>query len=67
MNCSIWHQFHSDNDPFISVEEAERVKEGLGLRSSVNYHFLDDRSHFFDYPFPELVSVIDLILASQRT
>jgi uncharacterized protein len=39
MNCSIWHQFHSDNDPFISVEEAERVKEGLGLRSSVNSIF----------------------------
>jgi uncharacterized protein len=66
-NCLIWHQFHSDDDPFISVDEAERVKEGLELRSSVDYHFLENRSHFFDYPFPELVSVVETVLSSESS
>jgi uncharacterized protein len=65
-NCSTWHQFHSDDDPFISVEEAERVREGLALDSETNYHFLPRRSHFFDDPFPELISVIESCLLTER-
>jgi uncharacterized protein len=58
-NCSTWHQFHSNDDPFIAVEEAERVREALALMPDINYHFLPNRSHFFDHPFPELVAVIE--------
>ena len=61
-NCSIWHQFHSNDDPFISVEEAEKVRDGLELIVDVDYHFLLNRSHFFDYPFDELLHIIDMIL-----
>lgn len=27
-NCKIWHQFHSDNDPFIPVQESEAIGRG---------------------------------------
>lgn len=65
-NCQIWHQFHSDDDPFISVDEAERVRDGLGLNSEETYHFLENRSHFFDYPFHELISLIEQIIDEQN-
>ena len=48
-NCSEIHQFHSDNDPFIPVAEAERIRAGPGL--SDTYYLLRGRSHFFE-PFP---------------
>mmetsp|Transcript_61456 Transcript_61456/g.105763 ORF Transcript_61456/g.105763 Transcript_61456/m.105763 type:complete len:174 (-) Transcript_61456:65-586(-) len=54
-NVPIWHQFHSDNDPFIPLEEAERIRDGLGLTDT--YHMLPRRSHFFSM-FPELIDVI---------
>ena len=47
-NCPTWHQMHSDDDPFIPVAEAERVRDGLGIGDGC-YHFLPGRSHFFEY------------------
>ena len=55
-NCAIWHQFHSDNDPFIPLGEAERIRDGLRLPES-SYHMLPGRSHFFDFE-PKLLDVI---------
>lgn len=54
-NCPVWHQFHSDDDPFIPVAEAERIRDGLGL--SDTYYLLSGRSHFFE-PFPELPELL---------
>lgn len=54
-HCQHWHQFHSDDDPFIPLHEAERVRDGLGL--SETYHMIPGRSHFFNYS-PELLDVI---------
>lgn len=54
-NCLKFHQFHSDDDPFIPIYEAERIRDGLGLKES--YHMLSGRSHFFE-PFPELLHLL---------
>lgn len=54
-NCAIWYQFHSDDDPFIPLYEAEKIRDGLGLTDT--YRMLRGRSHFFE-PFPELLEVI---------
>jgi pimeloyl-ACP methyl ester carboxylesterase len=54
-NCKHWHQFHSDDDPFIPLHEAEKIRDGLGLSST--YHMLPGRSHYFEYE-PELLKVI---------
>lgn len=54
-NCKNWHQFHSDDDPFIPLHEAEKIRDGLGL--SETYYMLPGRSHFFHYS-PELLNVI---------
>jgi uncharacterized protein len=54
-NCKKWHQFHSDNDPFIPLFEAEKIRDGLGLTDT--YHMLPDRSHFFEFS-PEILEVI---------
>lgn len=54
-HCSAWHQFHSNNDPFIPLREAEQIRDGLGLVDT--YYMLPGRSHFFS-PFPELLSVL---------
>mmetsp|Transcript_14602 Transcript_14602/g.31766 ORF Transcript_14602/g.31766 Transcript_14602/m.31766 type:complete len:115 (+) Transcript_14602:303-647(+) len=54
-NCENWHQFHSDDDPFIPLHEAERIRDGLGL--SETYHMLPGRSHYFDYS-PELLDAV---------
>lgn len=59
-NCPIWHQFHSDDDPFIPLFEAEQIRDGLRLTND-NYHMLPRRSHFFD-PFPELLSLVQSIV-----
>ncbi|CAB9498594.1 Putative hydrolase RBBP9 [Seminavis robusta] len=50
-NCPIWYQFHSDDDPFIPLHEAEQIRDGLGLTDT--YKMLPGRSHFFE-GFPEL-------------
>jgi len=57
-NCPNWYQFHSDDDPFIPLAEAEQIRDGLGL-SSERYFVLEGRSHFFSPPFPELVNAIE--------
>ena len=57
-NCKHWIQFHSDNDPFIPLYEAEKIRDGLGLTN--NYHMLSGRSHFFDYSEELLESVLSL-------
>lgn len=54
-NCRIWHQFHSDDDPFIPVHEAEAIRKGLGLTDT--FYLLKGRSHFFEFQ-PELLQVV---------
>jgi len=44
-NCKTWHQFHSDDDPFIPVYEAQAIQKGLGLTDT--FYLLPGRSHFF--------------------
>lgn len=59
LNCPVFYQFHSDNDPFIPLaNEALAVREGLGL-SDDHFFMLPRRSHFFDAPFPELLELVD--------
>lgn len=57
-NCPVFHQFHSDNDPFIPVHEAQRVKDGLRLTEGEEFRLLKGRSHFFDAPFHELLDLV---------
>ncbi|GKZ00608.1 putative hydrolase rbbp9 [Mayamaea pseudoterrestris] len=64
-NCAVWHQFHSDDDPFIPLAEAERIRSGLGLMDE-HYHMLPGRSHFFE-PFVELMDVIQSIVEDSST
>jgi uncharacterized protein len=60
-NCSKWYQFHSDDDPFIPLFEAEKIRDGLGLSSEDgSYMMLPQHSHFFYY-FPELLDTIKSI------
>ena len=54
-NCENWRQFHSDDDPFIPLREAERIRDGLGLTDA--YCMLPGRSHFFEYS-PELLDAV---------
>ena len=54
-NCKNWYQFHSNDDPFIPLFEAEKIRDGLGL--SDTYHMLPNRSHFFEFS-PEILNVI---------
>jgi pimeloyl-ACP methyl ester carboxylesterase len=54
-NVPVWHQFHSDDDPFIPLKEAERIRDSLGLTDT--YHMIPRRSHFFSM-FPELLDVV---------
>jgi len=56
-NCPRWHQFHSTDDCFIPVEEAELIRQGLGLSAS-HFTLFHDRNHFFDPPVQEIVEVI---------
>ena len=48
------NQFHSDDDPFIPLAEAQHVAEN----TQSNYQEMQGRSHFFDAPFPELLDVL---------
>jgi len=54
-NCKNWHQFHSDDDPFIPLHEAEKIRDGLGI--SETYHMLPGRSHYFEYS-PEVLDAV---------
>ena len=58
MNCKRWHQFHSDDDPFIPVHEAQAIQNGLGLTDT--FYLLPGRSHFFDFQSEILDSVLSL-------
>ena len=53
-NCPVWYQFHSNDDPFIPLHEAEQIRDGLGLGET--YKMLPGRSHFFEI-FPELLEI----------
>ena len=57
-NCKNWYQFHSDDDPFIPLREAELIRDGLGLSST--YVMLRGRSHFFEFSPEILNAVIEL-------
>eukprot|EP01135_Chromosphaera_perkinsii_P007952 Nk52_evm24s1073 gene=Nk52_evmTU24s1073 len=56
-NCPVWHQFHSEDDPFIPMTEARRVESEL---KPTKFHSLPGHSHFFE-PFPELLQVLESI------
>jgi len=56
-NCKLWHQFHSDDDPFIPVHEAKAIQNGLGLVDDDTFQLLPGRSHFFEYQ-PELLDCV---------
>jgi len=57
-NCKNWQQFHSDDDPFIPLKEAERIRDVLGLTDT--YHMLPGRSHFFEFDEALLDAVLSL-------
>jgi predicted alpha/beta hydrolase family esterase len=61
INCAHWHQFHSDDDCFIPLDEAYRIRDGLKLDNS-QFSLLPGRSHFFDYPFDEVVEAVKSML-----
>lgn len=60
-NCKQWVQFHSDDDPFIPLYEAERIRDGLKLGATNEYLFdykmLPSRSHFFEFD-PEILEAV---------
>ena len=53
-NCGFITQFHSDTDPFIPLSESDHVAANLDS----DYRVLEGRSHFFNYPFPELLEEV---------
>jgi predicted alpha/beta hydrolase family esterase len=61
-NCKNWIQFHSDDDPFIPLFEAEKIRDGLGLKSdgTDGYNMLPGRSHFFEFDEDILNAVLSL-------
>jgi predicted alpha/beta hydrolase family esterase len=56
-NCPTWRQFHSDDDCFIPLAEALRVRDGLQLTPD-EFALLPGRSHFFYAPFNELLAAV---------
>ena len=60
-NCKRWIQFHSDDDPFIPLYEAEKVRDGLKCGDTEDYSFvykmLPGRSHFFEIS-PEIMEAV---------
>lgn len=57
-NCPQWYQFHSTDDCFIPMHEANRIATELDLKIPSEYKIFSDRNHFFQPPFPELIEVI---------
>ncbi|KAL3801424.1 hypothetical protein HJC23_007034 [Cyclotella cryptica] len=61
-NCKRWVQFHSDDDPFIPLYEAERICDGLKTGESeeylYDYQMLPGRSHFFEFA-PEILEAVE--------
>ena len=58
-NCGRILLFGSTDDPFLPWKEQEEVATGLGAE----LHKFDDRGHFMDSSFPELVTVVKDIMA----
>ena len=56
-NCRRWYQFHSDDDPFIPVHEAQAIQKGLGLEDT--FYLLPGRSHFFEFQ----QEILDIVLS----
>ena len=60
-NCKRWVQFHSDDDPFIPLCEAERIRDGLKSGETAEYFYdyqmLPGRSHFFEFA-PEILDAV---------
>ncbi|KAL7551356.1 hypothetical protein ACHAWF_014545 [Thalassiosira exigua] len=56
-NCKHFHQFHSDDDPFIPLHEAERIRNGLDLSNT--FYMLPGRSHFFEFS----TEILDVVLS----
>ena len=54
-------QFHSKDDPFIRIEEADHVARHINSE----YHKFEDRSHFFDAESVE--DVFELIVSKVQT
>jgi predicted alpha/beta hydrolase family esterase len=64
-NCKKWIQLHSDDDPFIPLYEAERIRDGLIVDGdagdySFEYKMLPGRSHFFEFDSDILEAVLSL-------
>jgi len=60
----LWRlQFHSDDDPFIPIHEAERIRDNLGLKGSDIYKMLPGNSHFFE-PCKDLFEVVEFLATS---
>lgn len=65
-NCKRWIQLHSDDDPFIPLYEAERIRDGLTMIDddasdySFEYRMLPGRSHFFEFDSDILEAVLSL-------
>ncbi len=53
--CSDIHLWASKDDDCVSFENSERVKENL---PSIEFHVFEDKKHFNDPTFPELLEVI---------
>lgn len=49
------HILHSKDDPVVSFDEAKRYKADL---PDAKLHVFDDRQHFVDSTFPELLEII---------
>jgi len=58
-NCKTWHQFHSDDDPFIPVREAQAIQKGLDLTDT--FYMLPGRSHFFEFQEEILDCVLSVL------
>ena len=54
-NTQFVAQFHSTDDPFIPVSEAQHVADNLAGGADSSFSLLEGRSHFFE-PFPELLA-----------
>eukprot|EP00927_Polykrikos_kofoidii_P040070 TRINITY_DN34314_c0_g1_i1.p1 TRINITY_DN34314_c0_g1~~TRINITY_DN34314_c0_g1_i1.p1 ORF type:complete len:526 (+),score=72.16 TRINITY_DN34314_c0_g1_i1:45-1622(+) len=55
-NCGFIVQFASRDDPFLPWEEQMKVCQGL--TPLIEFQDMGMRSHFFDYPFHELLSLL---------
>ncbi|MCW6160107.1 MAG: alpha/beta hydrolase [Candidatus Micrarchaeales archaeon] len=62
-NCEYFYQIHSDNDPYVSLDMAEKVSKPLGITLTV----IEGGGHFneksgYDTQFPQLLDMIEDVL-----